>query len=169
MKKNKGILITLVVLIAVVVLGIGYAAITAITLTINGTASANANQDNFQVLFDSTVNPVVSNATATIPSERTAQFTTNGLTKEGDIATVTYTIKNSSPDLDAKIAVSAEGDNDTYFNVSSSLANADQDGTKTIAANESTTVTITVTVKKTPIETSQSTTITATLTATPIN
>lgn len=52
MKKRKTFL-GLILVIAVLVLGVGYAALTSVNFTINGTASATADQENFKVIFDS--------------------------------------------------------------------------------------------------------------------
>ena len=50
-QNKKTLQIVLVVLIAVVTLGIGYASISAINLIINGNATASVNQENFKVYF----------------------------------------------------------------------------------------------------------------------
>ena len=50
-KSKKTLQIVLVVLIAVLSLGIGYAAISSVNLIINGNATASVNQDNFKVHF----------------------------------------------------------------------------------------------------------------------
>ena len=50
-KNKKTLQIVLLVVIAVVTLGIGYAAISAVNLIINGNATASVNQENFKVHF----------------------------------------------------------------------------------------------------------------------
>ena len=45
-QNKKSLQIVLIVLIAVVTLGIGYAAISAVNLIINGNATASVNQEN---------------------------------------------------------------------------------------------------------------------------
>ena len=47
-KHKKGLVIVLL-LIAVLVLGVGYAAITSVTLDINGQAAATSDDENFDV------------------------------------------------------------------------------------------------------------------------
>ena len=76
---SKIILVTIVA--TAILLGLGYAAIQNITLNITGTASANVNQDNFDVSFVGT--PVVSDsalATAKITDEVNATIGVSGLT-----------------------------------------------------------------------------------------
>ena len=60
MSKNSAKVVGLVLLIAVLLVAIGYAAITTVQLRINGNANATANQDNFTVRFSGT--PTVSDA-----------------------------------------------------------------------------------------------------------
>ena len=52
MKKRTGII---GVLIAILALGIGYAAVTAVTLVITGTGSITATQENFKVHYTGTI------------------------------------------------------------------------------------------------------------------
>lgn len=170
MKNNKKSLrAVLFVLIAIIALGIGYAEISLITLTINGTASATASQDNFKVKFDSS-SIQKTNATATVVDDLTASFQTTGLTKEGDQAVVTYTIQNTSPDLAATLSHNTNFTNSEYFDVKVNYADSDYNTTQIdLAAQSATTITYTVTVKKTPIDNDVSSTVTTTLTATPKN
>ena len=53
-QNKKTLQIVLIAVIAVITLGIGYAAISAVNLIINGNATANVNQNNFQVYFVNT-------------------------------------------------------------------------------------------------------------------
>ena len=57
MSKNSAKVVGLVLLIAVLLVAIGYAAITTVQLRINGNANATANQDNFTVRFSGTPTP----------------------------------------------------------------------------------------------------------------
>ena len=119
-KTNKIILITLVVFI--LLLGIGYAAIQNITLNISGTVSADTNQANFKVRFIGT--PTVSDdvlATATITDSVNAKINVSGLTEKGQRVTATYTIKNDSESISADLAVSTTNSNVEYFGVKSEL------------------------------------------------
>ena len=158
---SKIILVTIVA--TCILLGLGYAAIQNITLNITGTASANVNQDNFDVSFVGT--PTVSEstyATARIEDELSATIAVSGLTKAGQEVTATYDIKNNSSDLSADLKVLATSSDTEYFFISSKLAKS------SLVAGESTTVTVTVKLTKTPIDGDVSTNIDIDLTAMPV-
>jgi len=166
MKKRRTFII-LALLIAVLLLGIGYAAISATTLTITGTASASPDANNFTVNFTASKDP--SNATDTTSSypATSVTFDTSGLTASGDTATITYTITNDSDDLSAEVAVptvSITGTNSDFFSATTDWGNA----TKTIAAGDTQDVTVTVNLIKTPIDANKTATVTVTTTATPV-
>ena len=57
--NRKQIKIVIYVLIAVITLGIGYATIANIVLSINGTASGSVDSNNFNVHFDRSVTPTM--------------------------------------------------------------------------------------------------------------
>lgn len=173
MRQNKkGLSIVLFALIAVIVLGVGYAAVNAINLTINGNATATPQQENFSVKFRNEGSDTTSeNAGNITVSDLSASFDTVGLTKAGDKSTVTYTVKNLSPDLKANITLSCDpqsGYNTEYFNNPvCRFGNGEQE--IQLEAGGITTVTVEVEVKKTPILTDQTTQVVANLEATPRN
>lgn len=120
MKKRKTLL-TVALLAAVALLAVGYAAVTARNLMIKGTASANGDQKNFLVAYDTAVDPTVTqpahgtvvaayseesqylllNADNETVGPFAATLTVDGLTTKGDEATATYTVKNFSADINA--------------------------------------------------------------------
>ena len=160
-KTNKVIIIS--VIVAVLLLGIGYAAIQNITLNIAGTAAANPSQSNFKVMFSGA--PVVSDSTyvtAAITDDTNATINVEGLTKKGDVVTATYTVQNASEDLSADLAVSTTNDNTEYFSLSSEIAQT------SLIAGEATTLTVTAELTKTPIKDSVSATIGVQLEAMPV-
>ncbi|MBR3614953.1 MAG: hypothetical protein IKL55_07245 [Clostridia bacterium] len=160
-KTNKIILASAIV--AVLLLGIGYAAIQNITLNINGTAAADPSQSNFKVMFSGT--PTVSDdtyVTAAITDDTNATINVEGLTKKGDVVTATYTVQNASTDLSADLGVSTTNSNTEYFTLSSEIAQT------SLVAGEATTLTVTVELTKTPITESVSATIGVQLEAMPI-
>ena len=168
MKQNKKTLgVVVFTLLAVITLGLGYAAISAIVLTINGTATATPDTSNYSVEFTEILQET--NADADILHEDgepdvNVTFTTSGLTKAGDTATVQVKIENNSPDLKANLSINTSSTNSEYFSVSSVLAD------NVLEAGDYTTVTLTVTVLKTPIgDNSETTTVLSTITATPNN
>ena len=168
MKKRTGIL---GVLIAIVLIGIGYAAVTAVNLTINGNGTITPNDENFKVVYTgvtSTANPTTINvATDTIGTEgvTTTSFTVTNMTKKDDTVTLTYTIQNKSADYkavlnEASTYLSVTGDTE-YFSVTPGTF-----ASTTLNPDGTTTQTVTVTALKTPADTDKSVTITLSLTAT---
>lgn len=164
--KNKKIFIVVALLIAVLLLGIGYAAISNITLTISGKATATPADANFVVRFAETPYPSVSDGTkvtAERTDDKTATLNVTGLTAKGDTVTATYTIENASADLTADLSAAVTNNsNDTYFKVTPTLAKS------SITAGTETTVTVEIELVKTPVETDVSSNITVTLTAKPV-
>ncbi len=160
-KTSKVILVTIIA--TCILLGLGYAAITNITLNIAGTASATADSGNFKVRF--TDNIVVSDSayvTATRTGDTAATINVSGLTTAGDKVTATYEIANDSTDLSSDLNVKATNSNANYFSVSSRLAD------KSLTAGSKTTVLVTVELLKTPIDADVSTNIGVTLNAIPV-
>ena len=104
MKDKKNLLIA-VLLIAIVSMAIGYAALTT-TLTVNGTAKINV---GWKVLFTDIQKTIPTGSTAEDASEPTCTATTctfvTKLKKPGDEETYTMTIANQGT-LDAKLSAS---------------------------------------------------------------
>ena len=69
MKNKKGLSTLIIVLVAIIVLGIGYAVIENITLTINGSATATANDANFKVIFEGATSNSASNQNITVTNQ----------------------------------------------------------------------------------------------------
>ena len=148
--KQKRTYVTLLLIVALLCLGIGYAAIAEQTLTINGSATSATSNDNFKVKFAS-VEPTKSGSAsakvteATVTNDTTASFTIAGLTTKDETATITYTIENASPaDIGADVAINLEYDNTDWF-----TATVDK-SSLSLAQNGKETVAITVTLKDTP-------------------
>lgn len=167
MKKRTGIF---AILIAVLALGIGYAAISAVTLTITGSGKISPDDDNFNVHYTGEVAVEKSNTSiATTQSHNDAQegtFTITGMTKKGDTVTFTYNVINESPDLKATLGTPSitTNSNSTYFTVTSATADT------TLTANGGTTTqTVTVTAAKTPVTEDETTNVKIDLVATPDN
>ena len=174
--KNKKTFIVLAVLIAVLMLGIGYGAISNITLNINGSATASPDDKNFTVQFDAATPVEVAKNVDTIVAEgkvkdaKNAEFTVSKLTAKGDYVTFTYTVENLSPDLAAELSVKVvEGvqqvtnDNTEYFAITPTV-----NAPTTINAGGTTTVTVKVELVKTPIDTDKEANFTVTLDAAPV-
>ena len=142
--RKKNLHIFLLLLIAVLTLGIGYAAITSVNLYIDGDIASTPNQDKFRVHFiptDDTPSMVLDdgvtgNATIDDLDDTVAHLNVSGLTKKGDHATAVYTVKNDSNGIGTKIKLKIDNSNTEYFNV---LEIIDDD---TLQEGESTTVSI---------------------------
>ena len=138
-----------VVLLAVILVAIAYAAITNVTLNINGTSKSQANQTNFVVQFvGEPTTGGKGTTTATINTSKRTEGTMNveGLTAKGDTATATFTVQNSSQDLSADLTAKATSSNEDYFEVRCKIDDT------TLKAGATTELTVTVELLKTPID-----------------
>ena len=167
--KNKKLFVGIVLLVAILLLGIGYAAISAVPLSITGNLKATPDDENFKVYFTGTPSTVAGSkgtATGTVDATDPTKATINveGLKAKGDTATVTYTVENGSPDLSAALSVKTETVSNTeYFSVDATV----EDPT-TVAAKGKTTVTVVVSLIKTPVEAEVTSTVTIALDAEPV-
>ena len=168
-QNKKKLQIVLLVLIAVLTLGIGYASISAINLIINGNATASVSQDNFIVKFlsEEGVTPTITSVDGGdgdihVTSDTTATFDITGLDAVGESATANFKVKNESNAIGAKIGVSATNSNQEYFKVTVTVVD-DQ-----LQAGDETDVRVKVEMIKTPINDPVTTSITTTLTASPL-
>lgn len=166
MNSKKTLIIGGIVLVAILLIAVGYAALSNITLNIKGNAGATPNDKNFSVKFTGTPSTSgTGTATATISSEdpKSATFNVTGLTAKGDTATATYTISNESADLTAKLSATSKAKtNSDYFKVTNSIAN------NSVTKGGTTTITVTVELLKTPVETDVTAEIETILTAEPV-
>lgn len=165
MKKTSLIIATFLI-IAILLVGLGYAAINGLSLDITGTLSATTNQDNFSVGFLS--DPAVSNndnVSAVITGGQTATLTVEGLNAKGDTAYAIYTIKNKSNDLAALLSAELDFSNDEYFDVDYEFV----DSKTTVISQDTTDVKIIVKLIKTPVSSNVSSTVTLNITAAPAN
>ena len=145
MKKTTKIILVSII-IALLLIGIGYAAIQNITLNIFGTATANPEQESFKVMFTEVKEVSDSDkVVAGITDDTNATIGVTGLTQKGQTVSATYIIKNASEDLSADLSIATTNDNTEYFVVSSKLEET------SIKAGEETTVEVTVKLTKTPV------------------
>ena len=138
-----------ILLVAILLVAVGYAAITKVGLNIDGTAKSEGNPDNFKVeLIGEPQTSGDGTTTATINTADKTQGTMNvsGLNAKGQTAIATYTVKNQSVDLSADLTAKATSTNDEYFEVQCSLDKT------TLKAQEETTMTVKVKLLKTPID-----------------
>lgn len=165
--ENKKIFqICLLVLIAIVVLGIGYASITAINLIINSNATASVNNNNFKVHFIEAkeINGTTGvGGTSVIETDDTkASFNVTGLSKTGDYAEAKYVVKNDSAGIGTIISLDLTSSNQEYFKITETI-----DDNK-LQAGEETFATVKIEMIKTPINDSISTNVVAKIISTPL-
>ncbi len=169
-QNKKTLQIVLIVLVAVLTLGIGYASINAINLIIDGNATATPNDNNFKVHFVKTADTpnLTGNVTLTGSADidkddnTLATFNVGGLSKEGDYAIATYTIINNSNDVGAKLSLELTNSNADYFKVTETITDTE------LQAGDTTTGTVKVEMIKTPVQDSVTTSITAKIKATAV-
>ncbi len=170
--KNSGnekiFKIFLFVLIAVVVLGIGYAAASSIHLLFNGTVSVAPDQSRFKVQFVSAQrikgSPGAGGTAIVDYYDKTlAHFTISGLTKVGDYAQATYLVKNNSNKIGADISLEITNSNPEYFKVTQSIDN------NILQAGETTLATVKVEIIKSPIDNAVSTDVSTKLISNPLD
>ncbi|MBQ6282845.1 MAG: hypothetical protein IJK66_04875 [Bacilli bacterium] len=178
MRRLRNFKILLFLLISILCISIGYAAISNISLSINGTAHATVDND-MRVKFSSASGDITTSSTclsdsgtitncatisASVTSDRVASFTVSGLKGYGDVAIVRYKILNESPNLSALLNISATTNtNSQYFTITTDLSNA---ASQTVAAGGYTILTVKAKVNKVLYTAaSQSTTVTVTINA----
>lgn len=151
--KNKKKFYVVGLLVFVLVLGIGYAAVSTVGLNIDGTASVKS--ENLKVSFNgvtevSDEEKVVANST---DNSLDATISVSDLTLN-EIVTATYTIKNEETDVNANITKKTiTNDKEEFFEVTTSV----DESPTTVDANGTAKVTVTVKLIKTPIEAGDST------------
>ena len=196
MKRKNG-KIFLGIIFAMLILGVGYASMTAIPLIINGsaTATATADQNDFNVHFDnfvdgqsyitysettstgdSLIESFVSASQVTAASSETEKAASATINANQNAATVTVSnLTNIGDTVTLKIPVINESD-DIKADLSTSITNNNQEyftltsttGVETLNANTATSyVNVVVTVNKVPKVDDVTGTFTVTLTAEP--
>jgi len=186
MKRRNNSKIILGLLLAVIGLGIGYAAISGINLLVNGTATLKSSDGNFLVRFvkpiqsETAIESPVTNAitiighnadesvmdvsgmSASVEDDTHATFSAGSLDEVGEYVEFTYTVVNESDRLDAALSFDVEGENDAedYFEITKTVSK------EQIAKGETATVTVKVKLIDTPKVEDYEGTFTVTLTTT---
>ena len=163
---NKRIQFFWFICIGIITLGIGYAAISNIILTINGTGTAAVDPNNFNVHFDTTVSPTITankgSAIIDINDNKVAHITVNNLVTAKESAIAEYTVINESNGIGTQISLNLVNTNTEYFKVTKTIDDIE------LQAGETTKVRIVVELLKTPIDHSETAVITGTIVASPI-
>ena len=148
--KTKNSYKLIIMLALIMFLGVGYAVVNSVTLSITGTVGATS--ENIDVYFTNT--PQVSNSskvTATATSGTlTGNITVNNITLN-ETVTATYFITNNEKDVGAIISLeSITNSNPDYFDVTATI-----NGSYNLCPEnfEERAVTVTIKLKKTPITT----------------
>ena len=156
--KNRKTVVVAFLLIAVMLLGVGYAALTDV-LDITGSADVNqsAAEESFNedIHFTAAVaNEAGNTASVNADNNDKASFTANTLKGKGDKATFTFTITNAG-DVDAVITPAISSNtNSTYFKITSDWMVEGVSTAKDLPANTAElTYTVTVELLQTPTET----------------
>ena len=172
MSKQKKVVVG-VIIIAIVLMAIGYAALTNTTLTITGTAEATANQENFKVYFtgeNTTKNPDTTDVSVTVNNgEQNATVNMTNLTTKGDTAYAILEIINDSNDVNAEsINVTTSQTDTEFFDIEAVMC--ESNGTPisdySVASGEKTYVKVSATLLQTPTD-DVNTSINVTITAVP--
>lgn len=170
--KNRKSLLSVVLLVLVLVLGVGYAVVTSTGLTIGGTAGTLTSDSEINVSFKEvqTKNSFVTAATAT-DGAKTANFTVADLSRINDTAEVVYVIQNKEADIAANLTkptitvTKGNSSDDDYFEVTTEYV--DGGDTQALDANATTTLKVSVKLVKTPTS-SKTANISISLNATPV-
>lgn len=170
MKKQKVITIA-IILIAILLMAVGYAALTATSLTINGTATAVTDQNNFKVHFTGETKSTSGNKVATTVAAKATTATVNitGLTTKDEVGYAILEIINESTDINAdSVEVTAQNTDTDYIDISAIMCdeNGDAVSDTAIAVGEKIYVKVSAQLKET-LNADVQTSIAVTLTATP--
>ena len=152
--KNKKSLLSLGLLALVLVLGVGYAVVSSVDLTISGSASvkdAELKVDIENVDDSSTGDAVVEHTWKQCDQED--KFTITDMVLN-ETVTITYTVKNHESDVDATLAekVALTNSNEEYFSASYSIVDAEGVAKTSLAAGEEAFIVVTVQLDKTPVD-----------------
>jgi hypothetical protein len=182
----------MIILIAVLILGVGYAAVSSTNLTLNGTANVKANAD-FTVVYDTTHTVAVSNTGtgSTFDDNGVTRTVVTGAYTSTSVATMTvwldnthrsasavYKIDNNSSELGASLTatitnVDESGQNESYFEPVEAIYYSDANCTTALSdgdvvdAGDSVYLKVTVELARTPLDDITGATFTVVTTATP--
>lgn len=160
--KQKRTFVTVLLVLALLCLGIAYAAITGVDLTISGNVAATVGEGSIDVVFTNAKvanKPEGATATATIDTEdttnRTAKINVSNLTTAGQTVTAVYTIENKTTDIAATLGESTTlpvtFDNTDWFDVTCTLSGTELGKYSADADTDTQTATVVVTLLKTPV------------------
>ena len=181
--KNKKNILVLAIVTLILVLGVGYAVVSQVALTITGTGSSKT--EDLKVVYDGVNSGTTNGATGKVtaisnPNGTTAAtFTVTDMVLNSPVA-MEFEIENGESDVNATIALPTitENTKSNFFSISFQYKDSAMSGSgtyadwtsgsKTLAHGAKATVKVIVTLTNTPIASADSTTdITVTIDATP--
>ena len=163
--KNRKTVVVAFLLVAVLLLGVGYAAISthlnisgSATVSVEGSTSAFSEDIKFTAVTSADADDLA--YTASIGDGKTADFSITGLKGAGDKVEITYTITNSG-DLDSIVTLDVDNgyptnDNKAYFDIKITGGDYAGEGVA-LGAGKSITVTVTVELLHTPTDSTKPT------------
>jgi len=152
----------LYIILAILVMGVAYAAIANLDFIITGNALTSPSQENFKVKFTGTPTFTgTGTADIRITSDTTAIINVSDIISVGETLTVQLTVSNESYDIAAYLTSTLANNNQSYFEVTQQLA------TTELAPGGSTTLTINIKLLKATVSTDQTATIGVNITAIP--
>lgn len=169
-KQKRAILGVMV--LATLIMGVAYAAVSTIPLTITGNVTTNAAADNFKVYFSAvTEESNETNVDANVTNGSTsATLNISGLTKKNDSEYAIFEITNGSNDVDAESVTVLTHDVDTSI-IQVDAIMCDSTGSAitdySVDSGKKTYVKVTVTLLQTPTADNTVTTIEVDLEAVP--
>lgn len=151
--NSKKSLYVLGMLVLVLLLGVGYAAVSTVTLNIDGTATVAS--EALKVFFNgqTEVSDGEKVVASSVDDSLNASIAVTDL-KLNEVVTATYTIKNEETDVNASVIKSSiTNDKEEFFEVTTSVDSS----AATINAGSTGKVTVTIKLIKTPVEEEDST------------
>ena len=167
--KNRRNMFALAIVALILVLGVGYAVVSSVTLTISG--SGTAASEDLKVVYDgvNTSSGAKVTALTAIDDSTTASFTVSDMVLN-DPQYAEFEIKNKETDVNASVLVpSVVYTNTEYFSVVVYYGNSEWTSAQTLNAQGTAKVKVVVTLIKTPVvEANSSTTISISYDAEPV-
>ncbi len=123
--RRKNSLYGIAILVLLLVLGVGYAVVSSVDLSINGTAGTLTTNSDLKVVFTDKI--LGENTDMFLDSlsfgETTASFSVKNLSRKGDETFFGFIITNNESDIIATIDnITISNDNSEYFNVMTGFA-----------------------------------------------
>ena len=139
------------IIIAVLIMAIGYAAIST-TLIINGSTKVSENTDDFSVIFTAaTLDGADVYASVIDDTKKIINFNTKDLKNVGDTSVLKYEVTNNSANYDAEVSVNCRVKENTTAKYTS-IKNEIENNATVVKAKETLNGILTVTLNKTATE-----------------